>query len=111
MGVDLVLEFGERFELSLDFSHFKRCVLLQELGHMKVTTANSDINLITFFKLDMYFSLSKSVNSLGLPKEKYLHIFSFRILIDELSQSQVNIVKLVWDVKTVSIFQFRILLD
>ena len=75
-----------------------------EVFYVQESTTDPHINLITFFYLNVHPTLSKLIDTLWLPQEENFHIFTLRVLVDELRQSQVNMVELVRNVKTQTLF-------
>lgn len=84
--------------MPFNFLDFQRCVLLNELINVHESAAHADLNLISFFNFDVHALLTKLVNTFGLPQEKNVHLLSFWVFIDEVSQCNIDIVILLWDV-------------
>lgn len=72
--------------------------MLNKLLDIDEAAANFDLDLIAFLNLDIYSSLTKLIDALGLAEEKNFKLLFFRVLIQVLGQAQVDLVSPPWDV-------------
>ena len=90
--------------LSLKFLELNWGVLIQELIKGKITSSNSDLDIV-LLNLDSNSLGTELVNTFGLSHEHNLEFGSFRVVVDELGELSVNGIILNWDVNSNSLFQ------
>ena len=83
---------------SFDLVSFFVCVLLDEVTNVHVSTTYSNKQIVSFLDFDVHSFLSELVNSFGLSQKQDVHLLSFRILIDEVSQCFIYLVTLPWNI-------------
>jgi len=75
--------------LALKFLELSRSVLVQELVNGKVTTTNSDVNLV-LVHLDRNLLATELVDTLRLAHEHDLQLLSIGVVIDVLGNTLVD---------------------
>ena len=83
--------------ISLQLFKLNGSVLIKELVNRKVTSANTNLNVI-FFNLDCNSLRSKLVDTLRLTHEHDLELLAIGVVVDVLRQLLVDDIALHWDV-------------
>ena len=90
--------------LSFKFLKLNRCVLVQEFVNWKITSSNTDLDIVVF-DFNCYSLGTKLIDTLWLSHEHDLELGSLWVIVDELSQLLVNRVFLNWNINSNSLFQ------
>lgn len=109
--MNLIVEFVNNICSSSEGSELERRIQLDESTYGDKTATNANFNAFALLDLNIDATLAKSVNAFGLTEEHDLHFVSFRISIDKLGQSSINLIKLVRYVDQETVLKLLILLD
>jgi hypothetical protein len=91
---------------SLQFLKFNRSILIQKFINRKVTSTNSDLDVL-IFDLDSNSLGSKLINTIRLSHEHNLQLGSLRIIVDKLSQFLVGLIVLHRDIHCDSLLEIN----
>ena len=81
---DFVLESSEGSS-SVNSKDFLLSILFNKLINVHVASADSDQNLVPLLDLDVNLLLAKLVDAFRLSQEHDVHLFSFWVLVDEVT--------------------------